>query len=222
MRRVAFALLLAPLPVSCMFGIGALIAFPMMVGISFALGLPLFCFLKKRERLEWWIALLAGGLCAMCFIALGDLLSLSVDLDQLVDSTNVLFVSLGALTGFVSWWFGIFRNDAFPFVGRRLPLGALIILPIAAAVSHVEHSLEPIFYQGRVISILAAPSANPRAGQASVRLTGGRMVRADLGNTWPTSMVLGRCVQIGNRWSTLRVRRVYEVLGPFGAGGDDC
>jgi hypothetical protein len=35
-------------------------------------------------------------------------------------------------------------------------------------------------------------------------------------------MVLGRCVQIGNRWSTLRVRRVYEVLGPFGAGGDDC
>jgi hypothetical protein len=51
-------------------GIGALIAFPIMVGISFAVALPLLCFLTRIERLEWWIALLAGGFCATCFIAL--------------------------------------------------------------------------------------------------------------------------------------------------------
>ena len=156
------------------------------------------------------------------FIALGHPLGFSFDIDQLVDSNNVSFVGLGAITGFVFWWFGIFRNNAFPFVDRRFPISVLSILPIAAAFAHVDRSLEPTFYQGRVISILAAPRANPRAGQASVRLTDGRVVRADLGDTWPTSMVLGRCVEVDNRWSTLRVRRVYEVLGPFGASGDDC
>ena len=35
-------------------------------------------------------------------------------------------------------------------------------------------------------------------------------------------MVLDPCVHLDNRWSTLRVHRIYEVLGPFGAGGDDC
>lgn len=35
-------------------------------------------------------------------------------------------------------------------------------------------------------------------------------------------MVLDPCVHLDNWWSTLRVHRVYEVLGPFGAGGDDC
>lgn len=222
MRRVAIALLLAPLLVSSMFGLGAVIAFPVMVGVSFAVALPLLCFLKRIERLEWWIALLAGGFCAMCFRALGALLGFSFDIDQLVDSNNVLFVGLGALTGLVFWWIGIFRNEAFPFVDRRFPIGVLTVLPLAAAGVYIHSSLEPTFHQGSVIAILAAPSANPRTGQASVRLTGGRVVPADLSSTWPASMVLGRCVFLDNRWSTLRGHRVYEVLGPFDGGGGNC
>jgi hypothetical protein len=222
MRRAAVALFLAPLLVSSMLGIGALVALPVMVGVSFAVALPLLCLLKRIERLEWWIALLAGGLCATCFIAVGTLLSFSFDIDRVIDSNNVFSVGLGAFTGLVFWWIGIFRNKEFPFVDRHFPIGVLIVLPIAAAGAYIDHSLEQTFYQGRVITMLAAPSANPRAGQASVRLTGGRVVRADLSNTWPTSMVLGRCVHLENRWSMLRMHRVYEVLGPFGNAGDDC
>lgn len=162
MRRAAIALFLAPLLVSSIFGIFALIAFPVMVGISFAVALPLLCLLKRIERLKWWIALLAGGFCATCIIALGALPSFSFDIDQLVDSNNVFLVGLGAFTGLAFWWIGIFRNREFPFVDRHFPIGVLIVLPVAAAGAYVHRSLEPTFYQGRVISILAAPSANPR------------------------------------------------------------
>jgi hypothetical protein len=67
------------------------------------------------------------------------------------------------------------------------------------ARTYVDHSLEATFYRGRVISMLAAASANPPAGQASVRLTGGLVVRADLSNTWPGWMVLARCVHLDKR-----------------------
>lgn len=135
-----------------------------------------------------------------------------------VDSNNVFSVGLGAFTGLVFWWIGIFRNKELPFVDRHFPIGVLIVLPIAAAGAYVHRALQPAFYQGRVISILAAPSSNPLAGQASVHLTGGRVVRADLSNTWPASMVLGWCVHLDDRWSTLRMHRVYGVFGGCG----DC
>jgi hypothetical protein len=232
MRRALLALVLAPLLVSSIFGftgsdavmglLAALIVLQVMLAVSFAFALPLLLLLRRIKRLDWWIAFLAGGFCGMCFVAVDTLLSVSPDIDELVNSENVFFVVLGAFTGLVFWWIGIFRNRAFPFVGRRFPISVLVVLPLAAAGAYVQHSLEPVFYQGRVIAILAPPSANPRAGQASVRLTGGGVVRADLGDTWPASRVLGHCVHLERRWSTLRVRRVYEVDVPFGGGIDEC
>lgn len=84
MRRVTVALVLAPLLVSSIFGVGALVAFPAMLAVSFAVALPLLRFLRRIERLEWWTAFLSGGFCAMCFIAVSTLLSFSPDIDQLL------------------------------------------------------------------------------------------------------------------------------------------
>lgn len=230
MRRALTALILAPLLVSSIFGLAqsggttislltALIVLEVMLAVSLIFALPLLLLLKRIGRLEWWVALLAGGFCGMCFAVP---LSYSPNIDRLVDPENVLYVRLGALTGFVFWWIGVFRNRAFPFVHRGFPIGVLLVLPLAVASACIQQSLEPVFYQGRVVAILVAPSASPRVGQASVRLTGGGVVRADLSNTWPSSMVLGQCVNLERRWSTLRARRIYEVDVPFGGGLDDC
>jgi hypothetical protein len=193
-----------------------------MLGITIVIALPLFLLFKRIQRLEWWCGILAGGFCGACFVAINTLLSFSSDIDQLVDSNNVLFVGLGALTGFVFWWIGVFRNTAFPFVNHGYPIGALAVLPLAAAGIYAHHCLEPTFFQGRLVAIVTTATANPRDGQASVHLTGSDIVRADLSNTWPASMLIGRCVHVEKRWSTLRVRHIYEVVGPFGGGVDDC
>jgi hypothetical protein len=144
------------------------------------------------------------------------------DVDQLIDSNNVAFIGLGMLSGFVFWWVGVFRNAAFPFVDRRFPVSAALVAPLAVILVFLNHSLRQTFHQGRVVAIVSTPTSNPRAGQASVQMTGGGVIQADLSNTWPTSMIKGRCVHLEDRWSTLRFRRIYEVDGPFGGGVDDC
>jgi len=126
------------------------------------------------------------------------------------------------LTGFVFWWIGTFRNAAFPFVSRRFPVSALIVLPLAFGCAYLNHSLRGTYAQGRVTSIDVPPTQSYRTGQATIQLTAGPVIHADLSNTWPSSMIQGRCVHVENRWSTLRFRRVYEVNGPLGGGVDDC
>jgi hypothetical protein len=198
MRRALIALVLAPLLASGVFGIFALIAFPFMLLMTFAVALPLLFFFRRMRRLAWWHAALSGAICAMCFIAFNALmLALSgvrPDIDQLVDSNNLTFVGLGILTGFVFWWMGVFRNAAFPFVDRRFPVTVALVVPLALILVYLIHALRQTFRQGRVVDIVATPTGNPRSGQASVQLRGGGVIQADLSNTWPTSMIKGRCV----------------------------
>jgi hypothetical protein len=226
MRRALIALVLAPLLVSGVFGIFALIAFPFMLLMAFAVALPLLFFFRRMGRLAWWHAVLSGAICAVCFIAFNALMTaltgIRPDIDQLVDSNNVAFIRLGMLTAFVFWWMGVFRNAAFPYVDRRFPVTVVLVVPLAVIFVYLNHSLRQTYHQGRVIDIVVTPTANPRSGQASVQLTGGGVIQADLSNTWPTSMIRKRCVHLEDRWSTLRFRRVYQVDGPFGGGVDDC
>jgi hypothetical protein len=226
MRRTYIALLLAPLLVSAVFGIFALVAFPLMLLMTCVVALPLLPWLKRIKRLNWWITLTGGAVGALVYILLDTLTPLTYgvvpDIDRIIDSNNIAYLGLGMLTGFVFWWIGIFRNAAFPFVDRRFPVDAVLVAPLAVILVFLNHSLRQTFHQGRVVAIVSTPTINPRAGQASVKITGGSVIQADLSNTWPTPMINGRCVHLEYRWSTLRFRRIYQVDGPFGGGVDDC
>jgi len=226
MRRTYLALLLAPVIVSGLFGIFALMALPMMLLITGVVALPLLLWFRRIEQLNWWIAVTGGAVSALIFV-LGNTLTpktygVTPNFDRLIDANNIAYIGVGMLTGFVFWWLGIFRNAAFPFVSQRFPASTLIAIPLAFGFAYLNLSLRETYVQGRVISIDVPPTQNYLTGQATIKLTAGPTIRADLSNTWPSSMIQGRCVHVENRWSTLRYRRVYEVDGPFGGGGDDC
>jgi hypothetical protein len=213
MRRTYLALLLAPLLVSVVFfGVAALIAFPIMALMTGVVALPLLLWLKRIEQLDWWVAVTGGAASALTYILLNTLTPLTYgvapDFDRLIDPNNISYLGLGMLTGFVFWWIGIFRNAAFPFVSPRFPVSALIVLPLALGCAFLNHSLRSTYVQGRVTSIDVVPTKSYRTGQATIQLTSGAAIHADLSNTWPSSMIQGRCVHVENRWSALRFRRV--------------
>ncbi len=222
MRRVLIALLLAPLAVSLCFGLFAVLVYPFMLLVTLCAALPLFLLFRRKGWLEWWHALLAGAICGVLFVAFDTALSYAPDVDRVVNANNVTYVSLGAVIGFVFWWMAIYRNPAFPFVGRAFPMSVLAVLPLAVSATYVRQELTPTFHQGRVVEVLEEPSVFPRSGQVSVRLVTGRTVEADLSNTWPRESVVAHCFHLTERWSTVRLRRIYELSSPFGGGGDDC
>ena len=172
MRRAIVGLFVAPLLASAMFGVFALIAFPIMLVITLLVAFPLFLVLRKSAKLNWWHALLAGAFCGACYIAIDTLLSyLSYvpDLDRLANSNNVFYLSLGASIGFAFWWIGIFRNPAFPFVSRNFPRSVLVVLPLAAVGVLAHQSLQSNYHRGRVVAVLKDPYATTGRGVASVR-----------------------------------------------------
>jgi len=149
MPRTFIALLLAPLLISSVFGIFALLAFPLMLLMTCVIALPLLLFFKRIERLDWWIAMAGGAASALAYISLNTLAPLSYgvapDVDRLIDSNNIAFLGLGMLTGFVFWWIGIFRNATIPFVSRRFPFSTPIVLPLAFACAYINHSLRETY-----------------------------------------------------------------------------
>jgi len=158
MRRALIALFVAPLLVSLMFGVFALLAFPVMVVVTVVLALPLFFLLRKAQWLRWWHAVLAGSLCGLCFAAANTLGVYGGTLDRLVNSNNVYFVGLGALVGFVYWWLGIFRNPSFPFVPSSFPWSVALLIPVVVAGVAVHRSLQQTQHQGRALSVLREPA----------------------------------------------------------------
>lgn len=226
MRRTYIALVVAPLLVSAVFGIFALVAFPLMLLMTCVVALPLLLWLRRIERLNWWVAVTGGAVTALVYILLGTLMPLTYgvtpDVDRIVDANNIAYLGLGMLTGFVFWWIGIFRNAAFPFVSQRFPVSSLIAIPLAFGCAYLNHSLRETYVQGRVTAIDVPPTQNYRTGRATIQLTAGPVVHADLSETWPSPMIQGRCVHVENRWSTFRFRRVYDVVSPFGGGVDEC
>ena len=220
MARVVAAFLLAPLIPSLLFGILVGVAYLVMLTISLLIALPLFVFLSRYRRLEWWHATLAGSFCGLCIVALQI-----YDIDNLLSKNYLLYVGLGLVTGFLFWWIGIFRNPKFEFVSRAVPLSSLLIVPVLGLGVLVHQHLEYEFYEGRVLSVADVnpypiPSENCLA---SVRLSNGREVQADFwGCDWPRDEVIDKCFHLNKRWSTLRFRFVYQISSGFGGGVDDC
>jgi hypothetical protein len=145
MRRALIALVLAPLLVSSVFGIFALLAFPWMLLMTIVVALPLLLLFQRIGRLNWWIAVMGGAICALGYITLEALAPLTYGVapnaDRLINSNNIAFLGLGMLTGFVFWWIGIFKNTAFPFVSRRFPASALLVVPLALTCAGLNHWL---------------------------------------------------------------------------------
>jgi hypothetical protein len=222
MRRALLALFLTPLFASTIFGLLAIVVYPFMLIVTLCVALPIFFFLRRRRWLEWWHALLAGTICAVSYIAADAALSYAPDVDRLINSNNIFFVGLGTAIGVLFWWAGVFRNQAFPFVSRAFPVSFLVIVPATALIVLIHRELEPGFHQGRVANVLAEPTTVPWHGQVTVRLSTGRMIEADLSNTWPIEMVIGHCFHVEERWSTVRFHRVYQLVSPFGGNVDDC
>lgn len=121
MKRVAAAFFLAPLIVSLAFGVFAVAAYPIMLAITILVALPLFFILRKHKLLNWWHATLSGAFCGLCFVAL-DI----HDIDNLISKNYILYAGLGALTGFLFWWIGIYKNPYFEFIPKEFPFSILI------------------------------------------------------------------------------------------------
>ena len=225
MKRAIIALFLTPLLASIMFGMFALVVFPFMLVVTLFIALPLLLTLRKFEKLNWWHALLSGSFCGACYVAIDTLLSYfsyAPNLDRLANSNNLLYVGLGAAVGFTFWWIGIFRNPAFPFVSPNFPRSIVVVLPLAVVAVLAHKTLQSTYHEGRVIAVLKNPHLVSGRGLVSVRLTEKSTVQADIGTTWPLSMVQGKCFHIEERWSTFRFHRVYELISPFGGDVDDC
>ena len=222
MKRVLIAFFLAPLLVSIPLGVLALIAYPIMLVITLLFAAPLFFLLKRLRWLQWWHASLAGVFCGLCYILFDDYMSQGINIDSLISSNNILYIGLGSFAGIIFWFSGIYKNPEFQFVAARFPLTILVVIPLVVVGYMAKEALQISNTQGRVVEILKEPKSRLQSGLALVRLTSGAKVEADLSNTWPSSMVEGKCFHLTHRWSTLRLHWVYKLSSPFGGGVDDC
>jgi len=220
MKRVWVAFFLAPFLVSAPFGVTGLIPLYFMLLVTVVLAIPLFFVFRRLQWLQWWHALLAGLFCALGFIAFDTLMTRG-RLDFLISASNITLLGYGALVSLLFWWIGIFRNPAFPFVPHRAPISFALVIPLFLAGFAAREALSMSFHQGRVLSI-SKPATDSGWGKASVRLTGGPIMEVDFTNTWPESMIVGKCFHLVNYWSTLRMRRVSELQSPFGGEVNDC
>jgi hypothetical protein len=66
-----------------------------MLLMTFVVALPLLIFLKCIERLNWWIAVMGGAICAVSYITLNTVAPLSYgvapDADLLINSNTLHF-----------------------------------------------------------------------------------------------------------------------------------
>ena len=220
MKRVWLAFFLAPVLVSVPFGLLGFIALYFVLLVTAITAVPLFFLFRRLRWLQWWHALAAGLLCAAGFIVF-DAMMTPLGIDFLISASGITYLGWGALVGMLFWWIGIFRNPAFPFVPRGIPVSFVLVVPLFLAGFAAREALSMSFHQGRVLSI-SKPATDSEWGKATVQITGGTTLEADFTNTWPQSMIVGKCFHLMNYWSTLRMRRVNELSSPFGGGGDDC
>jgi hypothetical protein len=220
MIRVVAAVFISPLLVSLLFGQFFIIAYLFMLLVSVGGALPLFLLLSKLKRLDWWHAVVSGSLFGLFYAYFN-----TSDLDNLLSQNNVVYIGLGAITGFVFWWIAVFRNPKFDFVSASFPVSSLLIVPIVGGLIFLNQFLRIENFRGRVLSI---SEINPypipsKKCTVSVRLSNGEKVSADFwGCDWPREDVVEKCFHLNERWSTLRFRFVYDISTRLGGNVNDC
>jgi hypothetical protein len=219
MRRVAVAFIAVPVLASLFFGIGAMIALPIMFMLTGLVMLPTFLFLRRKGWLRWWHAVLAGFACSMlgCALILVGTSAGYVDAFGLGVALNL--AAIGAAAGAAFWWIGIFRNPAFPFVPAPIPYAMAGLIPLVIASVLAQKSFEPVFLKGRIVEVRGeVPFRN-----AHVRLQDGTVVDSSLADdTRPASLLVDQCWHVMNHWSTRHFGRVYSLESPAGDDPSAC
>ena len=224
MPRALLALFLAPALVSAIHGFIAPVVLFFMWVVTTVLAVPLFFLFRRVGWLQWWHACLAGASCGLMFTAVYSL-SLSAEYLEWSGTSMALgFAGTGALTGLVFWWLGLFRNRAFPEVGRHFPLAMLVLAPLSLVGYMAFGALEQRAHAGRLLEVAESPPGAANTGRAKVRLKEGKVVETDLSaeHLAYAKPRVGRCFHVMHGWSALKLRYAYYLVGEFGANGDDC
>lgn len=217
MGRVVLAFVLAPVPVSFLYGPIGLAVLPIAWVMTVMVAVPLFLLFKKFGWLRWWHAALVGLLS-------GVILSLLFNVDNparldafgLDDALN--FGGVGTLMALVFWWLGLYRNAVFPAAPRSVPYTMLVLIPLVIVGVQLHRSFDPTFADGRIVGV----KGDLPARDVTVRLSNGAVVKTQLHDSRPTDQLMNQCWHLMNHWSTWRFKRVYSLESPFGGGGNDC
>lgn len=220
MGRITAAFFISPLIASLIYGQFFIIAYFIMLVATAIAALPLFMLLRKLRWLNWWHAFISGALIGLIY----SIFNL-YNIDVLLSRNNIVNIGMGALTGYIFWWLGIYRNKVFVFVSKSFPISSLLIVPIFAGLFYVHKGLNVEHAGGRILAIdyenpLPIPS---KYCSTEIRLTNGNIVRADFwGCDWPTNVIINRCYHVQKRWSTLRFKFIYDITSSFGGNVNDC
>ena len=178
MPRIVTAFLVAPLLISPIFGPLAVAVYPVLLTITAVLAAPMFLLLLRARLLDWWHAVAAGVACGITCVLVDTLWDFGGRIDNVIGRNNLVIVGLGALTGFLFWWIGIFRNPKFPFLSNDPPKSSLLLVPIFVLGFVAYQHLGYEFYGGRVLKITDTnpyPIPSDKC-TAEVRLESGEIV----------------------------------------------
>ena len=217
MNRLVVATFSSPLFVSLFFGRFAFFAYLFLLSVTAIFAVPLFFYLKKIKRLQWWHAVLSGLLVCMPVL----LLPTTHGVDDFLHRNNVLTVGIGTITALIFWWVAVFRNSEYSFVSYSMPVGQIILLPIFVFGVYFHNYLDEIqgIHQGRVLSVQKInpyPIPSNRC-MAEVLLSNGKEVMSDFtGCNWPMKEIQKTCFHLHSRWSLLRFKVVYSISNRCG------
>jgi hypothetical protein len=219
MSRALLSLLLSPVLVSLLFGAGAALVLPIALLATGVLATPFFFLFRSLGWLRWWHAVTVGFVCGVVFSAAFDLGTSWARVDAFGAQDAIWFGGVGAFIALVFWWLGVFRNPAFPTVPVSVPWSMFLMVPIAAAGFFLHRSLDPTFFQGRIIAM----KGDAPARQVTVRLSSGADVATHLlDDSRPTSVMMDQCWHLMKHWSLSEFGQVYSLEAPFGGGVNDC
>jgi hypothetical protein len=216
MRRALAALFLAPILGGLVYGYFAIIAIPVMVATAALVALPLFFLLRRLHWLQWWVVSGAGALCSLAFALLYWFTSPPYHVEYTGARNVLFFVGNGTLVGLLFWWIGIFRNGAFTFVSRGMPISMVMMIPLAGVALWMHERLEPHMVDGRV-------SGPEQSGRIQLRLADGMVIQARLPADFEKQAVVGQCVVLSERWSITQLEKLYFIhAAKPGPKSDDC
>jgi hypothetical protein len=213
MVRALIALYLAPLIASLIFGLYAVMAAPVMLLITIFIATPLFVFLRKKQWLRWWHAVLAGSICGAVGAGLLAATSPPPWVDANIVQSTIVCIGLGAAVALLFWWSGLYRNPAFPSVPHAMPRSMLVLLPsVLCGYLLIQAFPEPTHHVGRIVAV----SGEHPLRVATVRLGNGRSLLVPFeGDDRPTAILQDQCWHLTRYWSASRWSQTYSFASPL-------
>lgn len=225
MRRAIGTMFVIPLFLSIGFGPLAFIALPVLLLVVTVLALPLFLLLRQWEKLDWWHAVLGGGVCALIATWVYFRSGNPLHADFAGPSNTALWLAIG-LTGAAShWWLGIFKNNELPFVSPSPPYSMIMVIPLVLGLGYYHKIMIPIAGPTACIEVqhtLPEPTAW-RFAEIEVRLAGDHIEKFSLTQGGAQKDHVGQCAHSWQRptFTLTGTRYLYSGISE-GQCGIDC